>query len=581
MDFIELVEIFEKLEKTTKRLELTDDLAKLFARASPQEVKVLVYLCEGIVAPSFTGIELGIGDRLAMQAIKLVSGKSIEEIEGVYRRTGDLGVAAEEILRNRSQLTLARESLSVERVFDRLLKIASSSGEGSQDLKIKLVAELLSNSSSREAKVIVRLVTGNLRLGIAEATILDALSVVKAGDKSLRVDLERAFNLRSDLGLVAELFFSKGIEAVRGIKPCVFYPIMPALAERLSSGQQIFEKIGECAVEGKYDGLRLQVHKRFDEVVVFTRRLERVTDMFPDVVDAVRKQVSAREAIVEGEAVAFDEKKERFLPFQATIQRKRKYGVAEKAKEIPLKFFVFEVLYLDGLDCTVLNYLERRSLLEKIVLKGRVVELAEMVLAKSGKEIDSFFEKSVEKGLEGIIAKDLSQPYVAGARKFAWIKLKKSYSGQLSDTIDLVIVGFYYGKGKRTEFGFGGVLGAVFDEKNRVFKTLAKIGTGFSEEQMKEFSALLEEIKLEKKPVNVISLIEPDAWVKPKYVITVNADEITKSPVHTCGMSSVKEGSEGLALRFPRLVELRLDKAPEQATTEEEVLELYELQKMR
>ncbi|PIT85487.1 DNA ligase, partial [Candidatus Micrarchaeota archaeon CG10_big_fil_rev_8_21_14_0_10_59_7] len=406
-----------------------------------------------------------------------------------------------------------------------------------------------------------------------EATIIDAWSFTEAGDKSLRVELERAFNLTSDLGLVAEVFFTKGMGAIRAFKPHPFSPIRPALAERLNTAAEIFEKLGACAVEGKYDGFRLQVHMSAGKVEIYSRKQERVTHMFPDVVAGVKKQMRAREIIFEGEALAYNEDTGEFLPFQETITRKRKYGVSKKAEEMPLRMFAFELLYLDGKDWTNEPYHARRKKLTEIMGKGDVVALAKNVIVKTPKALQKFFDECVSSGLEGIVAKDLSAPYVAGARKFAWIKLKRSYSEKLADTIDVVIVGFYYGKGKRTEFGLGGLLTAV--KAGDRFRTVAKIGTGFSEAQMREFHDSLSKISSKQKPAEVDSLLTPDVWVKPRVVVEVKADEITRSPVHKCAWKD----NEGLALRFPRLMRVRTDKGADDATTEKEVVELYELQK--
>ena len=577
MDFALLTQVFERIEATRKRLEYTDELAKLFAQAKPGEVKRLAYLCNGILVPQHQGIELGVGDKLAEQAVSVVSGKSVAEVEKVFRRTGDLGSAAQEILSKKTQLTLSAQALSLDKVYDNFMRIATASGAGSQDTKVKTLAELLSNASPNEAKVIVRLVQGNLRMGVGESTILDALSVMKQGDKSLRPELERAFNLTSDIGLVAEMFGRKGIEGVREVKPVPFSPIRPALAERLLNAEAIFEKLGECAVEGKYDGLRLAVHKVGDKVEIFSRRQEKMTHMFPDVVEAVRKQIAAKEAIFEGEAVAFDDATGVFLPFQETIQRKRKHGIGAKAKELPLHLFAFELLYCDGRDLTLLPYKERRAALAKI-LKGKgVIGLAKTVVVKDASALKKFFDECVSAGLEGIVAKDLNAPYTAGARKFSWIKLKKSYQTELADTLDLVIVGYYLGRGKRTQFGFGGLLAAAYSSRDNVFRTVCKIGTGFSEKQMQEFKQMLSEIEVAKKPDEVDSVLVPSKWVKPKYVVVVTADEITLSPTHTC----CRKGGQGLALRFPRFKQLRADKAPEDATTEDEILEMFEMQRQK
>ena len=573
MEFSRLAEIFSKLSTTTKRLEITDDLAGLLGECSKKEVKQVVYLITGVLVPQHYGIELGMGDKLCIRAIALVSGKNEGEVASHYRKSGDLGDTAQELLKAKSQHTLGSSKLSTEKVYENFYKIATSGGSGSQDLKIKLLADLLGNATPLEAKYIIRFVTGKLRLGAGETTVIDALSVLKAKDKSLRPELERAYNFTSDLGLIAELFFEKGIGGVEHIKATPFSPIQPALAERLPSAEEIIGKIGKCAVEGKYDGLRLQVHKQNGKIEVYSRRLEKMTRMFPDLLEEFRK-IPNKEFIIDGEAIAFDEKTKRFLPFQATIQRKRKHGIAEKAKALPLKFFVFDVLLLDGKDYTQTPYSERRKTIDRVFGKGKTVMCSEYKIAKTPQELQEFFEEVVGRGLEGIMAKDLAAPYTAGARKFSWIKLKKSYGEGLTDTVDGVIVGFYLGKGKRTKFGFGGVLAAVYDENGQRYRTICKIGTGFSEEQMEWFEKTLRKIALKEKPANVDSLIDADVWVQPKYVVEINADEITRSPVHTAGM----HGKEGLALRFPRLVKIREDKNPEQATTEKEMEELLEMQ---
>ncbi|MFH0835683.1 MAG: ATP-dependent DNA ligase [Candidatus Micrarchaeota archaeon] len=574
MHFSALVDVFEKMESTSKRLEMTDDLAKLFKETPKSEIKKVVYLCQGQLLPEFTGIELGIGDKLAEQAIALASGKTIKEISESYKKTGDLGITAKDALEKKHQHTLASEKLTVEKVYGNLYKLATSSGSGSQDQKIKLLADLLGNATPGEAKVIARFVTGTMRLGAGEATIIDAFSVMKRGDKSLREELERAYNLTSDLGAACELLVNEGEGALKKAKPKAMNPIRPALAERLNSAKDIFEKLGECAVEGKYDGFRVQIHKKGNDVEIFSRKQEKMTHMFPEIVEAVRNNFKASEAIFEGEAIAFDEKKKKFLPFQKTIQRKRKHGVAEKAREMPLKLFAYELLLAEGKDYTHEPYSERRKKLESLVKKGKTIELAEMKTAKSAAELESFFRKSVAAGLEGIIAKELTAPYVAGARKFAWIKLKKSYSEKITDSFDLAVIGFYLGKGKRTKFGFGGLLTAVFDDKHNKFKSVAKLGTGFSEEQMKWFEKTLGKDAVPKKPDNVESLLDADVWVKPKIVVEVVADEITRSPVHACA----RENKEGLALRFPRFIQVREDKSVKQATTEEEVKSMFALQ---
>ena len=577
MKFSTLADAYEKLEATTGRLEMMGILAELFKQASAKEIDRIIYLSQGLAAPPYEGIEVGMGEKFVEEAIAIATGYSRSKVEEVYKKTGDLGKTAEQLLVSKKQMSLFEEPLTVEKVFENFLKIAKTGGAGSQEIKIKSLAELLNSATPKEAKYITRFPIGRLRLGIGDPTILDALSKFKAGDKSLREELERAYNLCSDLGLVAKTFFEEGIEGIRKFKVKVFNPIRPALAERLPSGEEIIKKIGKCAVEKKYDGLRMQCHKQGEKIEIFSRRLERMTHMFPEIVEAIKKQVKAKDAILEGEALAFNETTSEYYPFQLTIQRKRKYGVAEMAVEYPLRLFAFDLLYADKNDYTKTPYVERRKKLEKIISEDEVIKPSELIITDDPKKLEEYFEDAIGKGLEGIIAKDLNAEYVAGARKFAWIKLKRSYKGELADTVDLAIVGYLLGKGRRARFEFGGLLCTVYDEKEDMFKTIAKIGSGFSEEQMKELKNILDKIKVDKKPARVDSLIEPDFWVDLKYVVTVAADEITRSPTHTCGK---KKDEMGYALRFPRMVgEIREDKKPEDATTVKEILEMYKMQK--
>ena len=552
-------------------------LSELFAKAKADEIDKAIYLLQGQVAPPFEGLDVGIGEKFVEKAIATASGYTIEQVHSNYKKTGDLGKAAELLLEKKKQMSLVSRKLTVAGVHEILVKIANMGGAGSQDTKIKLLAELIGHASAIEAKYLVRIPLGKLQLGVGDPTMIDALSLAKEGDRSMREDLERAYNLCSDLGLVAQRYYENK-DSIRKFKITPFHPLRPALAEREPTPEAIIERLGKCAAELKYDGFRIAVHKSGDRVELFSRRLERTTDMFPEIVEAVRKNVKAKDAILEGEALAYNESAGEFYPFQYTIQRKRKHGIAEKAEEMPLRLFCFDVLYVDGTDYTVKPYSERRKALEKLVKEGPSISLSEISLIDNAKELSKYFARAVERGMEGLMVKDLNAPYIAGARKYAWIKLKRSYRGELADTIDVVIVGYIKGKGFRAGFEFGALLCAVYDEKEDMFKTIAKVGSGFTEDMMKKLGDILEKDVVKKKPARVESVLEPDAWVQPKYVITVNADEITESPLHTAGR---KKGEEkGYALRFPRMVgDVRADKKPEDATSVNEIIEMYKMQK--
>ena len=581
MFFDEVSAYYEKLETTSSRLSMVDILSELLSKASPDEIKNLIYLTQGVLAPPFEGIQIGIAEKFAENAIAIASGHSKGEAIAIFRKTGDLGHTAEELIRKGRLKPLSKKHLEINHVFESMKKIASTSGAGSQDAKIGALVELLASASPLEARYIIRFALGKLRLGAGDATILESLSKAYTGDRKSKAELENAYNICSDLGKVGYILSEKGMKGIAGLKVSIFEPIRPALAERMPTAEQILEKMGgRCAIESKYDGLRAQVHidRKKGRVKIFSRNLEDLTGMFPDIAKAALAEVNAKEAIIEGEAISYDEVTGEFRPFQETIQRKRKHGVEEKSQEIPIHLFSFDLMYLDGEDYLGKPYEERRKKLESIINGDGFIRFSDKIIATTPKQIDKYFEDAIESGLEGIVAKDLLAPYIAGARKFSWIKLKRSYKGELSDTIDLVILGYYRGKGQRTEFGLGGLLGGVYNEKKDVFETISKIGTGFSEKQMQDLGNLLKKSKLPKKPARVEALIAPDFWVEPEYVITVRADEITRSPMHTCG----KNGDEpGYALRFPRLVSdgIREDKSSDDATTTKEIIEMFDQQK--
>ncbi|MGC8776636.1 MAG: ATP-dependent DNA ligase [Candidatus Micrarchaeia archaeon] len=582
MLFEDVAKYYEKLESVSSRLEMIDILTELFKKAKKEELKKLVYMIQGILAPPFEGIEIGMAEKLVEASISTATGFSKEEVEKEFKKRGDLGEAAEYLISKTKLKRLSQKKFELGEVFDVMRKIATTSGEGSQEAKIKMLAELLAASSPLEARYIVRFSLGTLRLGVGDATILEALSKLVTGERKFKEQLENAYNICSDLGKVADVLSREGIKGIENFKVELFSPIRPALAERLPTAEEILEKMhGKCAVESKYDGLRAQVHvdRKAKKVEIFSRRLERLTPMFPEIAKAALEEIEAENAIIEGEAIAYNEVTGEFHPFQETIQRKRKHGVEEMSQELPLHLFAFDLLYLNGEGYLDKPYHERRSKLEKIVKNKGTILLADKIVVTSPKELEKYFEEAIEKGLEGIVAKELNSRYIAGARKFSWIKMKRSYKGELSDTVDVVILGYYLGKGIRAEFGFGGLLCGVYNEKKDVFETVTKIGTGFTEEQMKEFRGVLEKIKVKNKPARVVSEIEPDFWVEPRYVVTVKADEITRSPTHTCG----KEGEEsGYALRFPRIVGgIRSDKGPEDATTTKEIIEMFKMQKKK
>jgi DNA ligase-1 len=455
--------------------------------------------------------------------------------------------------------------------------IATASGEGTVAQKTHLLADLLKKLSGREARYVLRIPLGRLRLGIGDPTVMEGLSWSKTGDKTLRPEIERAYNVCSDLGQVARIFKTGGVEALAEVRVEVGKPVRMALAERAKSAEDIVTRLGRCAVEKKFDGFRCQVHKNGTQVRIFSRNLEETTSMFPDIAASICKQVKVSTAILEGEALSYDPETSEFHPFQVTMQRKRKYNMEEMSAKFPLRLVAFDLLYLEGRDFTGEPYTTRHDTLAEIIGPGDAVQVADHIITQDAKEIEKYFFDAITGGLEGIMAKRLDSKYQAGARNYNWIKLKRSYQGHLSDTVDGVIVGYLRGRGMRARFGIGALLVAVYDKERDVFATITKIGTGFSDEDWPRMRELLDQAAVDHKPARVDAIMVPDVWVEPKYVIEMQADEITRSPIHTAG----KVGdTPGYALRFPRVVGfIRVDRKPEDATTVSEIVEMYAKQR--
>jgi DNA ligase-1 len=574
MYFSRLVSYFEQLEATSKRLELFAILAELFREADPSEINQIVYLLQGELLPPFHGINIGMSEKYLLRAIASAGQIDAGNLLAQYRLIGDLGKTAEAVI----GIKTAERSETVSAVYQLIYQMARMEGEGSVDRKIEATATLLSSATAVEAKYIARFIAGQLRLGAGDATILEALAL-SHGDRSFREKLDRAYNLTSDLGLLAKTFCESGPEAVLAVSVKPGYPIRPALCERLASPEAIIEKIGFCSIEIKYDGFRCQAHKTDTGVVLFSRNQERMTLMFPEIVEAIETLFKGQEIILEGEALALNEATGESFPFQVTMQRKRKHGIEELSKTVPLKWFVFDLFYLNGVDYTQYPYAERRKKLIELVRisKNPVIEVAEAIETDDAKQVTTFFDDVVERGFEGVVAKRPDSLYAAGSRNFSWIKLKRSYKAELTDSLDLCIIGYFVGKGHRASFGIGTVLAAAYDSAEGRFKTVSKIGTGFSEQELQELKTLLDTGVSLERPREVDSEILPDVWVCPKYVVTVTADEITRSPHHTAGRDA---DGIGFALRFPRVQGfIRTDKGPYDATTVSEIIGLFNQQR--
>jgi len=580
MDYSLVTEAYEKIESTTKRLEMTDYLVDFFKRTPKDIIDKVVYLTQGKLYPDFMGIELGVAEKLAIRALAKASGCKESEIEEDLAKTGDLGETAQRFLQKKRQVAFFRRPLTVERVYQTLDKIARASGEGSIDLKVNLLAGLLADASPKDAKYIIRTVTGKLRLGIADMTVLDALAVAYGGGKYAREIIERAYNLSSDLGKVARAVAEGGIEALKSFKISIGNPIRPMLAERLSSPSEILEKLGgKCIAEYKYDGERIQAHKSGDKVILFSRRLENITSQYPDAAELVRTHVKAKEAIIEAECVAVNLDTGEMMPFQELMHRRRKYDIAKAAIEYPVSLFAFDSLYVDGRDLTLEPYPVRHKVLEEIIKQSERFQLAKYLIVDNTEDLERFFEEAVEAGCEGLVCKSLSNDaiYQAGARGWLWIKYKRDYKSEMTDTVDLVVVGAFHGRGKRAGT-YGALLLAAYNHENDTFETICKCGSGFTDEDLQNLPKMLEPYRIGHRHPRVNSNLEADVWFLPKMVIEVIGAEITLSPIHTCARDLIRKGS-GLAIRFPRFTgRYRTDKSAEDATRVDEIIEMYRRQ---
>ena len=571
-----MAEAYRDLEEAGGRLALIDRLAALLERTPAELLPAVCYLCQGLIAPEFAGVDLGLAEKLAVRAVATATGAGPEQVTAALRETGDLGQAAERLLAATAADRPA--SLPVTVVIETMHQIAEAEGTGSQGRKLDLLAGLLARATPLEARYLLRLVTRGLRLGIGTPTILDALAQVHAGGRAQRPVLERAYNICCDLGLVAAALAGGGLTAVERIEVRPGRPVRVMLAQRLSDATEILAKLGgECAAEYKYDGVRVQAHRTADGTIeLFTRRLERVSAQFPDVVEALAAGLGPREVIVEGEVVAFDAAAAELRPFQEVMFRRRKHGIAEAARDVPVGLFCFEILYADGEDLTRVPYPQRRARLAEAITLAPRLRLTTAVEVDTPAALDAAFEQAVTDGCEGLVCKSVSPAagYQAGARGWLWIKLKRDYRTELSDTVDLVVVGAFAGRGRRAGV-YGALLLAAYDPAAEVYRTVTKCGTGFSDADLAALPARLAPLARPQRPARVDARQQPDVWFEPGLVLEILSAELTLSPTYTAGWGQVKEDS-GLAMRFPRFTgRWRDDKSPRDATTTEELVDLY------
>ena len=579
MKFSIISDALQKMEETSKRLELTDILVKLIKEIPDDVISKTIYLIQGKLRPNFEGVELGIAEKLVMRAMSKSSGIPLKNIEQDYNKGGDLGQTAENILREKIQTTFTSETITLEKVYETLFKIAKLEGKGSQEMKMRYVSSMLNDATPQEAKFILKILLGTLRLGIAENTVMDALAIAFTGKKENREVIENAYNVSSDLGKVAEVLSVDGIEKIKRFQIKLFSPIRPMLADRIKSEEDTVKKFQEeFAAEFKLDGERAQIHKQKDRIMIFSRSLENITSYYPDIVEKISERIVAENVILEAEVVAMNSNSGDFLPFQELMHRRRKYEIDEAVTKYPITVNFFDILFSDEKNCMDMKYLERRKLLEKIIKQDNFARLIPMSVIESEEQILEVLENSINSGCEGLMLKHLDSTYRAGIRGSNWLKLKREYQNELGDSLDLVVVGAFFGKGRRTG-KYGTLLLATYNDEEDTFPSICKVGTGFTDESLDQLYQILSpKVTLKKNP-RIVSEMEADVWFEPELVIEIVASEITQSPIHKTALDKIKENA-GLALRFPKFTgKIRTEKNSEDASTDEEVIALFKVQK--
>jgi DNA ligase-1 len=577
--YLIVAETYADLEQVSSRLALTERLAVLLAQTPAELLPTVCYLCQGLIAPEFAGVDLGLAEKMAVRAVGTAVGVDAAQVTALVRETGDLGQAAEQLLARYLAGSGARvASLEVAEVVRTLREIAAAEGAGSQGRKLDLLGALLASATPIEARYLLRLVTKNLRLGIGTPTILDALAQVHAGGKAARPVLERGYNICCDLGKVAATLVSGGLAAVEQLRVQPGNPVRVMLAQRLSDAGEILDRLGgQCAAEYKYDGVRVQAHRLADGTIeLFTRRLEEISAQFPDVVELVAAGLGPAEAILEGEVVAYDAAAGELRPFGEVMLRRRKHGIDQAVQDVPVGLFCFELLYADGQDLTMLPYPQRRAALEAALTLSPRLRLTNAADVSDPAALDARFAQAVTDGCEGLVCKSTGPDsgYQAGARGWQWIKLKRDYRTELSDTVDLVVIGAFAGRGRRVGV-YGAVLLAAYDADADMFRAVTKCGAGFSDADLASLPTRLAPLLSEHKPARVDARQEPDVWFEPGLVIEILSAELTLSPNYTAAWGQVNDDA-GLAMRFPRFTgRWRDDKAADDATTTRELVELF------
>jgi DNA ligase-1 len=588
MDYKRLVDVYVSVESTSKRLEKTKILSDFLKGVPAENMEEIILLSQGKIFHSWDDRKVGVASKLVIKAICKSIGYTDAAVEEEWKKTGDLGITTENLVSRKRQATLFSQKLSVDKVFSNIRKVATLEGSGSVDRKISLLSELLTSASGIEARYVVRTILEDLRVGIGEGVLRDAIVWAFFGEtvklnydvekKSIEPDdrelynsyvllVQTAFDILNDFSQVAKIAKEQGESGLRSLELKPLRPVKVMLFQKATGISDAFERVGRpCAVEFKYDGFRMQVHKDAGKIMVYTRRLEEVTAQFPEVVGFVRDHVDGNSFILDAEAVGFDPKSKKYLPFQSISQRiKRKYNIEQLSKEFPVELNVFDILYFEDKTLIKEHFIDRRKILESIVRPfPQKIILSRQLITDDDASAGAFYEEALKAGEEGVMFKNLEGEYKPGSRVGFGVKVKPTMQ-----SLDLVIVGAEWGEGKRSGWLTSFVL-ACRDPDSGDFLEIGRVGTGFKELETEDGVSFDEMTNL-LKPF-IIKGSGRAVVIKPAVVVEINYEEIQKSPSY----------SSGYALRFPRLLRLReMERSADDISTLEEVESLYSTQRSR
>ncbi|NHJ23295.1 MAG: ATP-dependent DNA ligase [Candidatus Lokiarchaeota archaeon] len=585
MKFKYLATLFSKLESTSKRLEMIDLLSDFFnnikKEANFEDIDKIVYLLQGRLISNIKQFpKMGLAEKMIIEAVALHSGIEGKKIRDILLKMGDIGAAAEYVLSKKKkqkslfdyhpESDLVEESIEISELYSELKKIALTEGAGSNDVKLGILRGLMRQISPLETKYLLRIITSTLRVGIQTPTIIEGLALSFTNSRETKDIIEKAYSLHPDLGDITNILAKKGLDAVKLVDIEYKTPILSMLASREIYTEFISRLGTPFIAEYKLDGERLQIHKVGGEVILFSRRLLDVSEQYPDVCKVVRENIQANKVIFEGEVVAMDNFYEKMLPFQVLSKRRRKYDVEDISKEVPVCLFVFDLLKYEETSYIDKSLPVRRKQLEEIVNERDELKLVKQVLIHSTEELLNFFKEARKVGTEGVMAKSINEDsiYQAGNRGFKWLKLKGLEGGKLKDSVDVVLVGAFYGRGRRKGV-YGTYIGAVYDAEHDKFEAFTRIASGWTDDIMESLTEEMKNFEINQKDPKVNCDDKPDQWLKPEIVIEIIGDEITISD---------KFSSLGYSLRFPVFQRLRPDKGIKDITTVDEIENLYNTQ---